>query len=422
MSTDQMKLVLKRWDDGKRKPPRYTESGWFEMNGKTYCLAEPCSACPREVRCEKEPVVLNWNKSETVNIRSAIRARPGYLILSIDYKAIEVRIAANEAKERTWIDAIQNGRDLHTEMAALAFKKPRDKITKKERTIAKTLNFGNLYGGSHHTLARQAGIPLEEAKVIWDAWWAAMPSLKGWSLTMAEKAMRDGYIKTKFGRRRELQWLINRIVAEREKGDRSEEWSLKGFMDRTAANTPIQGGAADVMKIAMVRCHKGLKRDKLEDDLRMLLTVHDELVFEAKETKVKELATWAADRMKFEVPDWPVPMDVDIEVGPSWGELEHLEIDVPAMKRVEKKEGGVATVVEEHCVVKLNMELTVELAQLLENVIKECPGHEKLRIMHSGKIYDTKDGVLVSSMELERRLSDHRGIIVEHGKGGESPN
>jgi DNA polymerase-1 len=236
-------------------------------------------------------------------IRGAFVAPAGHVILSADYSQIELRVLAHLAQDPELVDAFASGEDVHTRTAALIFDKPRGEVTVDERRAAKTINFGVIYGMGDSALAKQLGIPRERAAHFIAAYFARYAGVARFMEKTVEAARQGEAVRTLLGRRR---FLPNLHSANR---------ALRLEAERVARNTPIQGAAADILKVAMIR----LGREDAVPGARMVLTVHDELVFEVPEADAK--ATGASIRAAMEgAMKLAVPLVVDVGWGKSWAE------------------------------------------------------------------------------------------------------
>lgn len=237
-------------------------------------------------------------------IRSAFVPRSkDFLFMSADYSQIELRIAASFAKDETMIEAFRLGRDIHTTTAAKVFKVEIDKVTPDMRRKAKEVNFGILYGSTAFGLAQNLNISRTEAAEIIESYFKEFAAIKRYMDDSINLAREKEYVETILGRRRYLRDINSRNI------------STRGFAERNAINAPIQGSAADIIKIAMINIHRWLQKEKLQT--KMILQVHDELVFdlhqdevEIVKPKIKELMTSAV------ILD--VPMEVEVGVGKNW--------------------------------------------------------------------------------------------------------
>ncbi|UFH53852.1 DNA polymerase I [Spirosoma sp. KNUC1025] len=237
-------------------------------------------------------------------IRKAFVPRgPEFLIMSADYSQIELRIMAAFSGDQTMLEAFNNGVDIHTQTASKVFHVPISEVTNDMRRKAKTINFGIIYGISSFGLAQRLKIPRKEAAQIIDDYFAEFPAVKGYIDQCIEKARGFGYAETILGRRRYL-----RDINSRNQTDRM-------FAERNAVNAPIQGSAADMLKIAMIRIHEFMLQERLKS--KMILTVHDELVFDAHRDEIDLLRVRVADIMKHAIP-MAVQMETGIGVGENW--------------------------------------------------------------------------------------------------------
>jgi DNA polymerase-1 len=226
-----------------------------------------------------------------------------YLIVAADYSQIELRIIAALSKEDNMIQAFKNGEDIHASTASKVFNVPLEEVTKAQRSNAKTVNFGIIYGVSAFGLSNQTGLSRSEAKELIDTYYAAYPKLKDYMQGLVNFAKENGYVQTVLGRRRYLKDI------------NSQNAMIRGAAERNAVNAPIQGSAADIIKLAMINIHKKLKDGNYKT--KMLLQVHDELVFDAFKAEVEEVK----QMIKFEMENafkLEVPLDVEIGEGQNW--------------------------------------------------------------------------------------------------------
>lgn len=237
--------------------------------------------------------------------RSFVPSKPGYVLMAADYSQIELRILAQIAKEPAFIQAFQQDEDIHALTASQIFEVPLAEVTQDQRRVGKTINFATIYGQGAFSLARILGIPQKDAKRFIDAFWEHYSSIKHYQIEALAQAKARGYVMTLLGRRRYIRELNSSNPVERKNGE------------RMAINAPIQGTAADIIKIAMVRLHQMLRTEGFA--ARMLLQVHDELVFEVPEAEVKPLAARVREIMEGAM-TLDVPLKVEINVGPSWME------------------------------------------------------------------------------------------------------
>jgi DNA polymerase I len=226
-----------------------------------------------------------------------------FVILSADYSQIELRIMAAFAKDESMIEAFNQGRDIHATTAAKVFNVNLDEVTSEMRRKAKTVNFGIIYGVSAFGLAEQVGVSRTEAKELIDSYWREFPSIKKFMNDAVINARDNQYVETIMGRRRYLRDINSQNMVER------------GFAERNAVNAPIQGSAADMIKLAMIKINDFIKKENLKS--RMILTVHDELVFDAHKSEV-ELLKEKVHELMITAIDFPVKMDTGIGVGANW--------------------------------------------------------------------------------------------------------
>jgi len=226
-----------------------------------------------------------------------------FLFMSADYSQIELRIAASFAKDEIMIEAFRNKRDIHTTTAAKVFKVALEEVTPDMRRKAKEVNFGILYGSTAFGLSQNLGISRTEAASIIESYFTEFPAIKRYMDDSINTAREKEYVETILGRRRYLRDINSRNVTTR------------GFAERNAINAPIQGSAADIIKIAMVNIHAWLKKSNVKT--RMTMQVHDELVFDVHKDEVDLVKERVAFLMKHAV-NLAVPMEVEIGVGLNW--------------------------------------------------------------------------------------------------------
>lgn len=237
-------------------------------------------------------------------IRKAFVARNDeFLFMSADYSQIELRIAASFAKDATMIEAFRTGRDIHTTTAAKVFKVPVDQVDPNMRRKAKEVNFGILYGSTAFGLAQNLGISRSEAAEIINAYFQEFPSIKRYMDDAINKARELHYVETILGRRRYLRDINSRNITTR------------GFAERNAINAPIQGSAADIIKIAMINIQRWMEKEKMRS--RMIMQVHDELVFDVHKDEVDLMKENVIHLMKNAV-SLEVPMEVEAGIGLNW--------------------------------------------------------------------------------------------------------
>lgn len=237
-------------------------------------------------------------------IRESFIAMPGNVILSADYSQIELRILAHMSKDKNLISAFKENIDIHTKTAREIFDiGPLLDVTPEQRRIGKTLNFGIIYGMGAFRLAKELGINFRDAEKYIAQYFAQYPNVKQLFTALEQQAQNQGFVTTVFGRKRFIQ-----------KTDFSER--DKGFQNRIAVNAPIQGTAADIVKLAMIVIAQRIKEERL--NLLLTMQVHDELVFEAKESEVEILSSIVKESMQNVVP-FDVPLLVEVGTAKSWG-------------------------------------------------------------------------------------------------------
>jgi len=237
-------------------------------------------------------------------IRQAFVAPPGWKILAADYSQIELRIMAHLSGDAGLLSAFVGGQDVHRATAAEVFGVPPEQVDPNQRRAAKAINFGLMYGMGAFGLARQLGIGRNEANEYIARYFARYPGVKAYMDQTRERALRDGYVETVFGRRLYLDDI------------RSRNANLRAAAERAAINAPMQGTAADIIKRAMLAVDAWLAG---RDDARMLMQVHDELVFEVREAAVEDIASRVRERMASGA-ELEVPLVVDIGTGSNWDE------------------------------------------------------------------------------------------------------
>jgi DNA polymerase-1 len=244
-------------------------------------------------------------------IRRAFTAEPGYLLISADYSQIELRVLAHLSSDETLLESFRRGDDIHDQTALKVFGANSGLDPHELRRRAKIVNYALLYGKTAFTLAKDIGVTQQAAQAFIDAYFAGFPRVRGFIEATLASARETGLVKTMFGRRR----LVPEIV--------SRNGAIRAAAERLTVNMPIQGTAADILKLAMIDVHGELTRRRANAGpssvARMILTVHDELLFEVRKEAVDEYSALVSERMAGAA-RLAVPLDVDVGVGENWKE------------------------------------------------------------------------------------------------------
>lgn len=238
-------------------------------------------------------------------IRNMFVASPGMSLVDADYSQIELRILAHISDDKTMQQAFMSGEDFHSVTASNVFNVPLNEVDSTLRSRAKAVNFGIVYGISSYALSQSIGVWPSEAKEYMDAYMAKYHGVRDYMKSIVEKAKEDGYVSTIYGRRRELPEL------------KSSNFNMRSFGERVALNMPIQGTAADIIKIAMVNVYDRLKREGLQ--AKLILQVHDELIVECPEAEAEQVKDLLLEEME-NAASLAVPLTVDVHCGHSWAE------------------------------------------------------------------------------------------------------
>ena len=239
-------------------------------------------------------------------VRKAFIAEKGYKLLAADYSQIELRIVASIADDKNMLNAFKQGEDIHTITAAKINGVKEAEVTKDMRRAAKEVNFGVLYGMGTHGLASRTGISYAQAQDFIDKYFAAFPNIKKYIEETKDSAKEKGYVETLFGRRRYLPDIHSGVP------------NIAAAAERMAINMPIQGTAADLIKMAMIKIHS--KLSQISPKTKMILQVHDELVFEVPEKETTKVADFVKKEME-DVYKFKCPIKVGVEVGDNWGHM-----------------------------------------------------------------------------------------------------
>lgn len=238
-------------------------------------------------------------------IRTAFEAEEGYLLISADYSQIDLRVMAHMSRDKKLMEAFWAGEDIHTKTASEINDVPVSKVTKKMRYQAKALNFGIIYGMGSFGFSQSAGIAQEDAKKFISEYLREFSGVAKFIKQTKEFAKKNGYVETEMGRRRYLPEI------------NSPNFQIQAGAERMAINMPIQGLAADIMKLAMIAVYEFYRE---QPDVKMILQIHDEIILEVKEGLVEEVSRQVKKIME-EVYNLAVPLTVDVKIGKNWGEL-----------------------------------------------------------------------------------------------------
>lgn len=307
------------------------DSGMKEV----FCYRPSCEGCRFDPVCQRE--VTSLEIGEGFNIRKAFRSRPGWKLVSIDYAQIEIRVAAIMSGEPFWVEAFRDGRDLHAEMARVAYKiPPQEEVPKHLRDAAKQCNFAAIYLCKPYTLSSKSALTVDEAADLLTIWKKTVRTYMEWTdkvhrdlLTMW-KDKKTAYVTTYWGRRRYMDSLLAQCYSNEDPKERKRQFD---HILSAAVNSPIQGTAADLMKFGIVQVMDWIAREQLNDVIHPMLTVHDEMVFEVNEQigleRFEEVCWTAAQKMALAgtnlLDGWSVKVDFDIEVGDNWAKAKSLK-------------------------------------------------------------------------------------------------
>lgn len=250
------------------------------------------------------------------SIRNAFIAKPGHLLVSFDYSQIELRVAALLSQDPYFIRSFKQGKDIHTAVAMKVFNVNEENVTAEMRRRAKIINFGILYGMGVNALRENLGTDRKEAQIFYDNYFKQFPTIRGYLDSIKDFAKQNGYTITLFGRKRYFPAIKSPVPF------------IRAMAERMATNAPIQGTAtADIIKIGMKKADYALKDKKLDSQAKLLLQVHDELIYEVKKDKLEEVIDVVKNSMEDIIPSKflegldPVPLRVSVAYGQSWGVL-----------------------------------------------------------------------------------------------------
>jgi len=245
-------------------------------------------------------------------VRRAFTSSPGHMLLGVDYSQVELRIVAHIANDEAMLQAFRDGQDIHATTAASILGIPLNQVTSEQRRNAKAVNFGLIYGMSPFGLSRGTDLTLAEAENFVKAYFAQFPGVRAYIENTKQQARKMGYVETLLGRRRYFPGLKD-----------GTNYILRSRLERECINSPIQGSAADIMKVAMLRIAAALRNAKLNG--QMLLQVHDELVLEVPETELEKTARLVSQEMSTAY-QLKVPLQTEVKVGKNWGEMTGFEV------------------------------------------------------------------------------------------------
>jgi DNA polymerase-1 len=227
-----------------------------------------------------------------------------HVIVSADYSQIELRLIAEISGDEAMLEAFQKGLDIHTATASRVYGVPLDQVTAAQRRAAKTVNFSIIYGAGASNLSQQLGIKRTEAKELIDNYFREYSGLRGYMTSIVEFARKHGYVETMLGRRRYLRDI------------NSGNGMMRSMSERVAINTPIQGSAADLIKVAMINIRQAMRAGGFKS--HMILQVHDELVFDARRDEVERLKPLIVEKMSTALPNLKVPILAEVGMGENW--------------------------------------------------------------------------------------------------------
>ena len=306
------KFVLD-WREVSKLRSTYTDALQAQINSNTkrvhtsYSIATTLTGRLSSNAPNLQNIPIRTDKGK--KIRHAFIAEKNYKLVSLDYSQIELRLAAEISKDKNFINAFMNKEDIHSSTAKEIFNIADKNLSSDHRRKAKAINFGILYGISPYGLAKQLSITNSEAKTYIDKYFNRFPKIKDYMNYQIAYAKTNNYVETFFGRRCNI------------KGINDKNFSVRGFAERQSINAPIQGTAADIIKLSMIEIYKKIKHKNL--NAKMLLQVHDELIFEIKESCLEEsinIIKNIMERNHLQYKDFTVPLIVDYGVGDTWGE------------------------------------------------------------------------------------------------------
>ncbi len=274
-----------------------------QPDGMVYANLDPLGTATGRFSCSDPPL-----QALDRRVRRAIEASPGCVLMEADYSQMELRVLAHFSQDAALLDAFQHNIDLHIRTAAHVLGIAEDDVTDQQRQLGKTLNFGIVYGQTAYGLADELGVTMKRAEALLAAHAAAYPGVAAWIASVHQQASNVGEVRTLYGRRRSLPNIY------------SANEALAAEARRHAVNTIIQGTAADLMKMALIRLH-----DTLPDEVRMLLPVHDSVLLEVPVDLVEETSRIVRNAMETRPASFAVPLKVDIHTGRTWADCKRTK-------------------------------------------------------------------------------------------------
>jgi DNA polymerase-1 len=292
----------------KKLQSTYVDALPNEINGKTgrihteYMQAVAATGRLSSSNPNLQNIPIRTERGREVR-KAFIPRDKNHILLAADYSQIELRIIASLSEEENMIEAFKNGEDIHASTAAKVFDVPLSEVTREQRSNAKTVNFGIVYGVSAFGLSNQTNLSRNEAKELIDTYYETYPKLKAYMSSQVEFAREHGYVETVLNRRRYLKDINSRNAI------------VRGGAERNAVNAPVQGSAADIIKLAMINIQKRFEKENFKS--KMLLQVHDELVFDTHKDELERIQPI----IKYEMENafkMSVPLDVEVGIGQNW--------------------------------------------------------------------------------------------------------
>ncbi|MEX0291143.1 MAG: DNA polymerase I [Flavobacteriaceae bacterium] len=304
----QIVADILEWRQYKKLQSTYVDALPTELNPKTnrihtvYSQAVAATGRLSSNNPNLQNIPIRTERGRQVR-KAFIPRDKNHVLLAADYSQIELRIIAALSEEETMIAAFKQGEDIHASTAAKVFNVPIEEVTREQRGNAKTVNFGIIYGVSAFGLSNQTDLSRTEAKELIETYYKTYPKLRNYMSEQVDFARENGYVETILGRRRYLKDINSRNAV------------VRGAAERNAVNAPIQGSAADVIKLAMINIHKRFKEEKFTS--KMLLQVHDELVFDAHKDELETIKPIIRSEME-RAYELAVPLDVELGMGENW--------------------------------------------------------------------------------------------------------